>query len=710
MITIALDEQGDFENFEGKLDKAPVFIGGVIYDDVDADGEYNNEKERLYRYLKHVCASVNCKYPVDLHFSSKGNNGSKVKQVKTKFSETIKEFLEKGTWNNEPILNEKRKGKYYVFASIRGENGKTNLLSKDISEAVKDDFASNLYLHMAEGVVERLVFHNPLIDNISKVRLDLATRMAVLPTNDEAKRHKEYETLGYELANKDKKDDEEKKNKAYNITNVYNYRTAFEREMLKSGQDKILVDRIGVKSICYDYDDKERLVFLFLADAICSILGFDLQGKTPAEWINEFYKRSANINPKGNNIIWAYDDADLYFDRAWNYLEDGDYYRALSIAYDGSICKSKMASFYKEHWFKYVTERVSEQRDASGFSMAVRKYKESVLNNNLNQEKLVYIYDGLESIANNIAFSSSKEEAELYYLYDSGMSAYIHVSNFEKAKECFEKAKQYAEYVTTEVYLRTRNKMVVFLCDNLQFEEALKMANENVAYHEMLKDMKKLMFGESFKESLNYAIAISQRAQVYAFMNDIRAEKDFLDALAIMDEGTPDRYITQSYLMHYYICQEMKDKYENIAQEYFGNKIDLSEQFVYIVKEGAKKKDARFSLKYALWVYVKAIYRFYLDELTSDMVNKFKSIEKLLTEIDVQADKQINGHPWELIYKYLALIMLVNKAGSEAEQYKQKIVDMSKDSSGLIKSIAEESVRCVEDKENRVEKYTYMFY
>ena len=32
-ITIALDEQGDFENLEGKLEKAPVFIGGIIYDD-----------------------------------------------------------------------------------------------------------------------------------------------------------------------------------------------------------------------------------------------------------------------------------------------------------------------------------------------------------------------------------------------------------------------------------------------------------------------------------------------------------------------------------------------------------------------------------------------------------------------------------------------------------------------------------------------------
>ena len=56
-------------------------------------------------------------------------------------------------------------------------------------------------------------------------------------------------------------------------------------------------------------------------------------------------------------------------------------------------------------------------------------------------------------------------------LYDSGISAFIHNSNLIEAEACFEEAKKYAEYVATESYLRTRNKMVVFLCDNLKFED-----------------------------------------------------------------------------------------------------------------------------------------------------------------------------------------------------------------------------------------------
>lgn len=47
MITIALDEQGDFENLNGSIEIAPVFIGGIIYDDTGEMADFENEKLRL---------------------------------------------------------------------------------------------------------------------------------------------------------------------------------------------------------------------------------------------------------------------------------------------------------------------------------------------------------------------------------------------------------------------------------------------------------------------------------------------------------------------------------------------------------------------------------------------------------------------------------------------------------------------------------------
>lgn len=711
MITIALDEQGDFENIEGKLENAPVFICGIIYDDNEDATDYDNEKKRLPKYLKNVCLSVECRYPQDLHYTTEENtnNGYKVARVKKKFSNTIKEYLEQGTWNNSTIISEQRLGKYYIFASLRGKYGKKKLLADGISEAVKDDFASNLYVHMAEDVIERLIFHNPIVSSINKIRLELATRRVLLSGEDRTERMKQYEQLGFKAVQREP--GENTGITEYLLTNHNNYRTALEREMLSCNKERILIDRIGVKSIYYK-NQRSGMDFLYLADAICSLLGFEIQGNKPSEWIDQFYKRSYNINGNTENIIWAYDEVDDYFSRAWKYLEDKDYYRALSLTFDGSKYNSEMTSFYSEKWFKYISKSIDEQTDASAFSMAVKKYRESLLNNNLNQEKLVYIFEHLEKMSHNIIFASRKDESELYDLYDGGLSAYIHNSNLSEAKICFEKIKQYAEYVATEAYLRTRNKMVVFLCDNLNFYAALILADENVTYHDLLSDMKKELFGESFTKALNHAIALSQRAQVYAFLNDEKAERDFLAALEIMDEGTPDRYITQSYLLHYYLCQGLKDKYEKLAVEYFGNKSLLIEQFNYIVKEGSKEKRAKFSMKYALYVYVKALYVFYLDVIPGKLLNKLKSIEKALYDISKKTEKQINGHPWEIIYKYLALIMISRGYYVEKDMYYEKLKNMFFNADGLIKDIYLESIKCIEStKMNSVNenKYTYMY-
>ena len=706
MITIALDEQGDFENIEGKVETSPVFIGGIIYDDFDIPKDYENEKKRLQEYLKNVCSSVGCRYPQDLHYSPNPNNGYKVAKVKNQFSNTIKEFMEKGTWNNKDLLPEHRKGKYHIFSLLRGENGKKNLLSQDVSEAVKDDFASNLYVHMAEEIVERLIFHNPVLENVRKIRLELATRRVLLSGNDRNERKKQYETLGYKPVQREP--GENVGITEYLLTNPDNYRTAIEREMLKCGQNKILIDRIGVKSIYYK-NQRAEMDFLYLADAICSFLAFDLQGNMPSLWIEEFYQRSSKINSNAANIIWGYDEIDDFFTKAWKCCEEGDYYKALSIAYDGSQYKSDMTPFYVKNWFAYIDEYIKLREDASDFSMAVKKYRESVFNNNLNQEKLVYIFKCLELMSKNIKFRSMKEEAELFDLYDSGMSAYIHNGNLEEAELCYEKTIQYAEYVATEEYLRTRNKMAVFLCDNLLFEKALSIADENVKYHELLSDIKREIFGSSAKEFLNHAIAISQRGQVLAYLNDDRAEQDFIDALKIMDEGTPDRYITQSYLMHYYICKGQKEQYEILAEEYFGNRKSLLEQLSYISKEGSKEKDAKFSLKYALYVYSKALYVFYLDELPEKLIKRLSNIEKSLTDVSKKAQKQMNGHPWEMIYKYLGFIMQRYNMTDEAELYKKMIEESFKKADGLIKIIADESRRSMEEKKE-MSKHTYMYY
>ena len=709
MITIALDEQGDFENLEKQLSTNPVFIGGILYDDNGDEEDYRTEKKRLGQYLKNVCEDAGGEYPKDLHIDRDTDNKSIVRKVKTVFGKTIKGFLEEGTWRCFDMGFAPRKGKYYIFAFLRGTNGKEGLLGADVSQAVRDDFASNLYIHMAEGVVERLLFHNPVIWNIDKVRLELATRRVVLEGKDRAERMKEYEKLGFVAVQRSEEPIREGTTE-YILTNPTNYRTAVEREMLRSGKNSLMIDRIGVKSIFYKHP-KDGMEFLYLSDAICSVLSFNRSGETADKWIESFDDLSQQINGNSRNLIWGYDEADEYFEEGWSAIEKGDYYTALSMVYDGSKCGSTMRDYYKERWYSLLTDAVLSDADAENYSAAIKRFKASLMSNNINQEKLVYIFEALEKLGENVSFSHKKAEAAMYDLYDAGVSAYTHIGDLDNAERCFEKTQQYAEYVTTEQYLRTRNRMVVFLCDRLEFSKALRIADENIRYHELLIDIKKQIFDDEQYESLNHAIALSQRGQVYAFLEDPRAEDDFLKALGTMDPETPDRLITESYLLHYYITMKEREKYRKLAREYFGGKNSPEEQFDYLVREGVKP-NPRFSLKYALFVYVKALYEFYMDEIPTALLNRLKDIEVSLSEQDKNALRQINGQPWEIIYKYLALIMLGHDELDAARTYIEKLRAIAGNAEGIIREIAQDSlrIRCATmDQDSGNKKFTYMY-
>lgn len=204
MITIALDEQGKFEEFyETGTDGNPVFIGGIIFDDYEDDKEYRQEKERIHHYLKAICEEAGATYPADLHVNNTGN-AAKVRQVKMRIAETLSEFLISGKC--ELIENEQseklnkmpeRTGRYYVFANMMCNNGGQEISLQD-SMLAREDFASNLYVLMAEDVVERMIFHNPVIKKIEHVRPELATRRVVLEGGDCDEKVEQYQKLGYQ--------------------------------------------------------------------------------------------------------------------------------------------------------------------------------------------------------------------------------------------------------------------------------------------------------------------------------------------------------------------------------------------------------------------------------------------------------------------------------------------------------------------------------
>ena len=53
-----------------------------------------------------------------------------------------------------------------------------------------------LYFHMADELISRLIFNNPLIDDIQEISLDIATRRSALLENN-SRLFKEYKKQGY---------------------------------------------------------------------------------------------------------------------------------------------------------------------------------------------------------------------------------------------------------------------------------------------------------------------------------------------------------------------------------------------------------------------------------------------------------------------------------------------------------------------------------
>lgn len=678
MIVLSLDEQGDFEYVNGENQTMPAFIGGMIYDDCGETDGILQEKKRIRRYLSSVCRQAEAVFPQDLHVNGDADNTDKVRRVKQKISETLGQFLTKGVI---PVDKRKvaenaavRKGKYYIFALVQYRTQRRSYFGENVSSFVRDDYAGNRYIHMAEEIVNRIIFHNPVLENMDDIEMELATRRVVLTGEDRHVKAQEYQKLGY-------KEDldphhQEPGKRIFLLSNADIYRTAIEREMFASEKKNIHIHKFSVKSIYYGTPTTNySMEFLYLADIICSMLGFRPDTTSPGALMRDMANRAWQYTGHNSNLIFAYDNVDTIWEKTWLRLEEKDYYRALDYAYEGTVSDSPYAQYYREQWFPKILEHMRQHPDTNAYGEALRKLLGSTRVNNLSQEKLLSIYQALEQVLEQVDFRREEDKAVQYSLYDAGVAAYCHVGDSRNAGRCFERCKELAKYTELETYLRTRNKMVVYLTDAFQFSDALRLAKENIDFQNEVQVLRSLLFGDK-DTFFGYAYALSQYGQIASSLHLPEAEEAFLEALEILKEKKPDYLQTQSYLMHYYLEMGEKGKYESQSERYFGGNRSLGRQLNYLIREGSRDyvsgKSPDFSMKFALYVYAKAVYRFYLDEISDELVDKLCHMEKTVLKAGNQkALKLLNGHPMEIIYKYLALIAFKKGHKEIAEDYRK---------------------------------------
>lgn len=700
MLVFSLDEQGDFEYLEN--DDKIVLIAGVLFEDKGIKDEIAFEEKRIAAYYRAVCKECSTEeivleYPESLH--AKGNDTVSVGMLKRGVRLTIKEFLESGTFEGKDLLTEdgeklpKRKGIYYPYAYIKSDNGKYQFSNSE-NCLMNEKNASNLYYYMVKDAITRVICQFPRKYDDNTVDMHIATRSTpIFPLSDKTRVIK-YEKAGYKLI-KEGSDNRKLYIKDVNgvdeeafrvqLTNQDVYRTALREVLLQNNRDSVNI-QMDIQSISYKKKSRTS-PFLYMADTICSLISYNLKGRTGDERFTEVIERAKDISNPNKFLLYGYDPVDDYFSVAYNDMLKGDLYSVYYNLYEGQLEQNTFSKYYVKKWFRVLEREIERNLSNGDIELALMKIEHSQLSNSYEISVSEFIIDRLILLCEKN--SRKKENVSgkvLFKLYSVAITAYSHIGAPDKAKQSYSKALRYSYHSSAEDYLKLKMKMVDILSDGFEYKEAMKLAEQNLIMQEKISDLKNTIIEILPPEMyLERNKALSQMGQVYAFQRNIAAEKMFKEAMINMKSKTPNYYITESYLLHFYIDNGMKEKYEKRACEYFGNRNDLEGQFDYIVQQSTLNVRV-ISVSFALYVYLKALWFFYKDDIPSGLLGKLVKIQDYLC--DGQKRKyRFSAHPNELVLKYLIYIMIYTNQHDSYDYYNKYYDDSFYNQGDLVQCI-----------------------
>ena len=690
MLTIALNEYGDFHYLgqKGNSLKHIHFIAGIVYDDEGSEQDLRNEQIRLDRFFRAVAESSKSDYPQGFFGDTKVDdfedtieaggsiqNSAQIKRNMKRYRDALDaalpEFLADGTYKGRNLVEMPRIGHYAITLMLKSEAGKTQFLQPYMSELLHDGVASNLYWHMADSLVSRLVLSNPFALHNNSVQLHLASQLVDVKET-EYERLAEYRRLGYKPYNFQNEQLKKEGIITYQVGNDFTYRAALDRRMIEFNRPDL--DVVQLKSISVQYDDDcpettANFAFLYLAGHICgNFIYYGAERDTKDIFKFKTLVDFANqINSKYPNYMFVYDDIDTYFEQAMKAYHNEDYYGALCHVYDGKCCDSKFKSYYETNWFPFVEELIHSADNRQAIERAVQSFVNYANQSRLDEGKLHYLYQQLEYILEDIKDMSCVDKELVYAFYDGGMTAFNHLGESDLAVDCFHKCQALTHTVPLETYMQTVCRRIVAKIDGYNYEEALELAKYVVDVEEQIQAIRSpLQMG---KRAISLGQSYSQLGQVYAYMERPEAESYFLQAIDIFAVDTDDYYRTVSYLLHYYIDAKQQDAYEEWAPKYFGGHLNIVDQLVFWLNMTSDEKIVQHE-SYALYVYIKALHQFYRAEMSNELMKRFITLGRT---VGATLDTAPKGHPWELIFTYLALLAYEKGYKVDAEYFRSCI-------------------------------------
>ena len=324
-----------------------------------------------------------------------------------------------------------------------------------------------------------------------------------------------------------------------------------------------------------------------------------------------------------------------------------DYYRLFELAYSMLASRGEI----NVDGLKF---------DGRSFSASVAALSGSLYQREPNVEKCLFIFELLWKMKKK--FLAQIWSGDLISLIKSGIACYNHVGQSRKAYALFEELEGMKQQIHVLEYLSIRNRAAVFLADSYRYEEACEMMKKDVAQLEKIKDTYKKtaqnlgMEAADCHQVTDLARSYSALGQYMTFLrlwdseNDILLRGDpeavFLKAIQEFGKQTINQNITYSHLLHYAIQrkdEKGKQIFEKYRKAYFGREGNIFEQ----IDETLEK----WEFKYELYVLLKAIYTYYIEEVNGEFAEKIYGM--------LRNGKLINckEHPIELIYRYMGLIL-----------------------------------------------------
>ena len=636
MLVVGLDESGRFESLTSHGDRCCTFIAGPVFR-CNSTQDIKRELTRLESFFKRVCSDQQATYPADLHFNRNAEgsiiNAGAASRVKKQLAEELPAFMQGiGCW-----AAEKPYGTYGLYAMVSDRFGMSQGIDSPAGNLTDDNTASNRYEHMAYRTLENLLFYNHKLAKESSLRLDLATR--VMGVGQSAELREDAKKLGFAQR---RTTDGSFDNSTVIVTDETSYRAMLSSAAERAGRTDVQCE-LNIWSISYKSPQFQQ-GFLYLADTICSvfqdIIGGISEVGAALSALSDYCKQTTG---KQMTMLWAYHPIDRELRIALESEKHLDYFSALLTTQSALKGKGPLRDVYDDLWFSAILRRITMAEDCLQLQIALQKLDNYIHDSRNSTRSAIAIADTLKKALGKVKPAAGQEK--LYFrMAIIEMTLYNHLGDSEAAKECYLRCVAYAQSTSIEEFLGVQNMYSVALLDSFRTDEAMEIAQAAVNYHEMLNDIRKEIYTSHPDIFVSYGRALSQLGQCYAFSVEYdEAIAAFQRALPHFINESRDRLRTVTYLLHAAIEMGDIELFESFSKIGFGY-----DSILALWKTQHRIPDEWD--KYLIYVFVKAMYVLYRDQLAK---------KEIITMINILRKRYLDkrdNHPWELIMKYCALL------------------------------------------------------